>query len=460
MTFTAAVARVYRHYANFDGRSSRAEFWSFFAFHLGGMAALAALATAASEPAGTTAWLERGVQFVLAGFVLINALPSLAVSVRRLHDSSRSGWWVLVGLLPIFGWVPYVLLMALPPTQGPNRFGPESATSQKGGGVAQPKPTRSEASYPTFSLEGRPAPGLYLAAWLLSGAGIAVLIVAVQAGPPLGGLLLMAALLAIALGFTLAAGYQVLERRSRPPDAYRGPSPLLAFGAYFVVINAIGVALVALGLRLTDPLGILVLLSVQVVGYFVAVWLFAVRSGALSWHDLDLRRPLTSSRLLGDVLVGAGVMFPATFGILIVTAVVFTALGVQPPEVVPTPPDAGGRLLIGIAVVALVPIGEELFFRGYALTAWLRDLGERAAIIRSALFFALFHIININAATFDEGARQALGVVLVILPVGVIMGILFVKRGLLAAVAAHVTYNGLGYTLGLLAEEILRRQGS
>jgi membrane protease YdiL (CAAX protease family) len=109
--------------------------------------------------------------------------------------------------------------------------------------------------------------------------------------------------------------------------------------------------------------------------------------------------------------------------------------------------------------VLLVPIGEELFFRGFALTAWLRDLGERAAIVRSSLFFALFHIININAATFDEGARQALGVVLVILPVGAVLGVLFVKRGLLAAMAAHVTYNGLGYTLGLLAEEIQRQQG-
>lgn len=310
----------------------------------------------------------------------------------------------------------------------------------------------------TFSLEGRPAPGLYLAAWLLSGAGVALLIVGVQAGPPLGGLLLMAALLALALGFSLAAGYQVLARRQRAPDAYRGPSPLLVFGAFFVIVNALGVALVTLGLDLSQPLGILVVLAVQVMGYVVAIWLFAVRSGALAWHDLDLRRSLASSRLVGDMLVGAGVMFPATFGILIVTAIIFTALGVQPPEVVPSPTDPLGMVAIGLAVVLLVPIGEELFFRGFALTAWLRDLGERAAIVRSSLFFALFHIININAATFDEGARQALGVVLVILPVGAIMGVLFVRRGLLAAIAAHATYNGLGYTLGLLAEEILRQQ--
>ena len=306
----------------------------------------------------------------------------------------------------------------------------------------------------TFSLEGRPAPGLYLFAWLAAVAGLGVLFIGVQVGPPARGLLIMAGLLAIALGLLLAAGYQVLARRGRPPTAYRGPAPLLVFGVFFVVVNALALALVALGLDLESPLGISAALAVQVIGYIVAVWLFAVRSGALSWRDLDLGRSSRPARLLADLLIGAGVMVPTTLVILVVTALVFLALGVQPPVVVPTPSGVLEIVLVGIAAVLLVPIGEELFFRGFALTAWLRDLGERPAIVRSALFFALSHIISISAPTFDEGARQALGVVLVILPLGVILGLLDTRRGLFAAIGAHATYNGLGYALGLLAESL------
>jgi membrane protease YdiL (CAAX protease family) len=307
----------------------------------------------------------------------------------------------------------------------------------------------------TFSLEGRPAPGLYLAAWLLSGIGLAVLFVGAQIGPPARGLLVMAGLLTLALGLGIGAGYQVLARRSRPAAAYRGPSPLLVFLVYFVVVNVLALALLALGLDLLTPVGITVGLGLQVIGYFIAVGLFAVRSGALSWRDLDLGRPAKPSRWLADALIGAGVMVPATLAVLLVTALIFALLGVQPPPVVPTPGNALDIVLLGVIVVLLVPIGEELFFRGFALTAWLRDLGERAALVRSSVFFAFYHIINVGAPTFDEGARQAVGVVLVILPVGIILGLLHTRRGLLAAIAAHATYNGLGYVLGLLAESLL-----
>jgi membrane protease YdiL (CAAX protease family) len=306
----------------------------------------------------------------------------------------------------------------------------------------------------TFTLEGRPAPGLYLMAWLLSGGGVAVAFLGTLAMPPARGLLLMAGLLMLAAGLASAAGYQVIARRARHPDAYRGPSPLLVFGAFFVLINALVIGLVALGLDVQTPTGLGLALIAQVGGYFLAIWLFVVRTGALSWHEMDLKRPLTVRRLLGDLLIGAGIMLPATFIILIVTAIVFTLLGVTPPQVVPTPTDPLQLVVLALAVVLLVPIAEEVFFRGFALTAWLRDLGERAAITRSALFFALFHIINIQADTFDAGARQALGVVLIILPVGVVLGFLFTRRGLLAAIGAHALYNGIGYFGRLLAENL------
>ncbi|HWH24871.1 MAG TPA: hypothetical protein VNW68_08275, partial [Candidatus Limnocylindria bacterium] len=95
----------------------------------------------------------------------------------------------------------------------------------------------------TFSIEGRPAAGLYLAGWMLSGLGLAVLFVAFQAGPPAGGVLIMAGLLLLTLGLAAAAGYQLLARRTRPADAYRGPSPLIVFGCLMFAVIAIGLAL-------------------------------------------------------------------------------------------------------------------------------------------------------------------------------------------------------------------------
>ena len=59
-----------------------------------------------------------------------------------------------------------------------------------------------------------------------------------------------------------------------------------------------------------------------------------------------------------------------------------------------------------LAAAIIIPIGEELFYRGFALTAWMRDLGERTALILATVFFAVVHIVNIDAATFGQGLAQ------------------------------------------------------
>ena len=120
-----------------------------------------------------------------------------------------------------------------------------------------------------------------------------------------------------------------------------------------------------------------------------------------------------------------------------------------------TLPDAHGSteaLAVVLAAVVVAPIGEEAFFRGFALTAWLRDLGERSALIRSALFFAIVHILNIRVAAADQasqGLGQALLQFAVILPLGLALGWLFLRRGIVASIAGHMTYNG--FLLVLLA---------
>jgi membrane protease YdiL (CAAX protease family) len=158
--------------------------------------------------------------------------------------------------------------------------------------------------------------------------------------------------------------------------------------------------------------------------------------------------------VLGSAGFAAAVMVPTTLVALILGGIVAQLLGTRAPDVVPAPQTDVEILLVVLAAVLLVPLGEEIFFRGYALTAWLRDLGPRSALVRSTIFFAAIHIANVRADTFEDGLRQSLLVLAVVGPVGAVLGWLFLRRGLVAAVAGHVTYNGLLILL-LLATQFL-----
>ena len=115
MTFTQAIASGFRNYVNFTGRAARSEFWYWFLF-----------AVLASIVAGL---IDLGL-FPGAGISPINTLvglalflPGLAVSVRRLHDLDRSGWWILLIFIPIIGVIVLIIWDCMRGTVGPNRFG-------------------------------------------------------------------------------------------------------------------------------------------------------------------------------------------------------------------------------------------------------------------------------------------------------------------------------------------------
>ena len=305
----------------------------------------------------------------------------------------------------------------------------------------------------TFSLEGRPAPALYLIAWLFSVGGVAMLFVTSQAAPSFGrSLLVIGAILAIALGLSAGAGYQIVARRDRDDALYRGPAPLLVFGVV-LALSALVSGLLAGTIDAETPFGFLLGLSLVAATYLVTVWLFVVRAGALTWAEMGWpTRGAGRLRLsLQGIGVAALVMIPTTFAALLVAGIEATLLGVEAPSVVPTASTSAEALAIALAAAIVAPVGEELFFRGFALTAWARDLPERSALIRSALFFALVHIANINAASFREGASQAVLQVVVILPIGLVLGWLFLRRGIMASIAGHVAYNGILLGLMLLA---------
>ncbi len=103
-----------KKYAQFEGRSRRKEYWSFFLLSLGVSFVLGLIEGLLGGP---------GVmQFIVA---LAMAVPSLAVGVRRLHDTDRSGWWTLIGLLPVVGWIILIVFLAQRGQVGANRFGPD-----------------------------------------------------------------------------------------------------------------------------------------------------------------------------------------------------------------------------------------------------------------------------------------------------------------------------------------------
>jgi uncharacterized membrane protein YhaH (DUF805 family) len=119
----------YRRYADFSGRSCRREYWMFTLLSIiiafGAvtlMLAGGAAVEGTGERAGSLFWIG-GIAIIVWG--LASFIPSIAVQVRRFHDQDRSGWMVLLGLIPYVGGLIVLVFMCLEGTRGPNRFGPD-----------------------------------------------------------------------------------------------------------------------------------------------------------------------------------------------------------------------------------------------------------------------------------------------------------------------------------------------
>ena len=104
---------VFERYAQFTGRAGRAEYWWFFLANLIVSVVLNVLARASGL-------------FSILGLVYSLALlvPGLAVAVRRLHDTGKSGWWLLIALVPIVGVIVLIIFLASEGDPGENEYGP------------------------------------------------------------------------------------------------------------------------------------------------------------------------------------------------------------------------------------------------------------------------------------------------------------------------------------------------
>ncbi len=117
MSFVEAIQTCFSKYANFHGRALRSEFWYFVLFLLLAgtcVGAIDLLAFGAHDGAGPLALI----------FTLATLLPNIAVSVRRLHDHNKSGWLLLLILIPFVGIVLLIVWWCQRGDEGPNRFGP------------------------------------------------------------------------------------------------------------------------------------------------------------------------------------------------------------------------------------------------------------------------------------------------------------------------------------------------
>ncbi len=107
-----------RKYATFSGRARRKEYWLFTLFNI-----LISLALGAIE--GFLDLFPNTEQSVLAMiYGLAVFLPGLAVTVRRLHDTGRSGWWMWIALVPLIGVIVLLVFLAKDSEPGKNRYGP------------------------------------------------------------------------------------------------------------------------------------------------------------------------------------------------------------------------------------------------------------------------------------------------------------------------------------------------
>lgn len=128
MTFMDSISTCFGKYISFSGRAQQSEFWWFVLFIIIASAIVGAFDSMLFE---TQAMMIGGMEMSynpgLIGsiFSLAIFLPTWAVEVRRLHDIGKSGWWLLLGLIPVIGFIILLVWLIKTGTDGDNEYGPD-----------------------------------------------------------------------------------------------------------------------------------------------------------------------------------------------------------------------------------------------------------------------------------------------------------------------------------------------
>lgn len=135
MGFGTAISTCFGKYASFTGRAQRSEFWWFWLFNVivvmvlnivdNAVGWVIDLGTETLQTASGPITFATGDLGALSTiWALVVFLPMLSVTIRRLHDSNRSGWWWWIGFVPCVGFIVLLVFLLLDSTPGDNRFGP------------------------------------------------------------------------------------------------------------------------------------------------------------------------------------------------------------------------------------------------------------------------------------------------------------------------------------------------
>ena len=123
-SFGTAISRFWNRYATFSGRASRSEYWWAALFNI-----LVALVLSVIDSV-LFGLGENDPEVLSSIYGLATLIPNLAVSIRRLHDIGRTGWWVLLWLVPVVGWIVLLIFHVTSTQPTYNRFGATEVASR------------------------------------------------------------------------------------------------------------------------------------------------------------------------------------------------------------------------------------------------------------------------------------------------------------------------------------------
>jgi len=115
-----AIEAITKRYAQFSGRARRKEYWLTILLII-----IISIIASVLDGALGLADPVYGLGPIYGIVALAILIPSIAVSVRRLHDIDRTGWWYLLAFVPFIGFVVLIIFFVMPGTSGENRFGPD-----------------------------------------------------------------------------------------------------------------------------------------------------------------------------------------------------------------------------------------------------------------------------------------------------------------------------------------------
>ena len=315
------------------------------------------------------------------------------------------------------------------------------------GSVLIPAPPPARLGTGTFTIEGRSAPALFVVGWLATIIGIGLIAVGIMSSnPDSARILIVVGLIPLSVGLIAGAGSQAIERRVRGRLPYQGPSPFLVLFASvpisLLAVLAVSVPLAFFGVPLDGPFGALVSVTVQAAVYIGLVRLLVVDAGALDWAAMGVSRP--DRRAVTAGLGGAVWALPIVFVTGIVVSILLRAVPVEP--VSPLPPTGTniGFALSLLAGVVVAPFGEEILFRAFATTAWVRGLGVTRGVVLAALVFAFAHVVTISGSSAGDAFSLAFVAFAGRVPIALALGWLFVRRKTVwASFGLHAAFNGI-----------------